>query len=376
MLLGIPAISYYVSKTQTKIPTKAAKSTNLSFVLPPDQITPGKTFNLDIQLDPGSNQVSFVRLVISYNPQKLAPASSNPLTKNDSLFAVLLEGPTTGQCTGNTCTMTIAMGISPDSGKPIQGTPAIVGTARFNALQATDTGPTIVAFATGTQVLSLAAQDAPSENVLASAQQASISIVAPSITPSPTSGATTPTPAPTTIIPTPSGTTGITPTPTLPAGGIPGTISTTLTCSSFTANPTNGSPPLPVTFTVVGVESSTSATISKATVNFGDGNVQDITTGGGIGTQSVNTQISHTYQAAGTFTTNATLTDSSGGISNPSLCQQTITVGAGLSPTSGQGTGPTVVPTLMKTGPGQTIVGVGIAGGIITVLGAALLFGL
>lgn len=48
----------------------------------------------------------------------------------------------------------------------------------------------------------------------------------------------------------------------------------------------------------------------------------------------------------------------------------------GVTPTPTQGVTPTPQPTLPPTGPGDTLVGIGIAGAVVTAIGAALLMGL
>lgn len=366
MLITIPLIVFIAGK-QTKTRTKAEQATRLSFVVPPDPISVGQTFTLDINLDPGNvNQVSFVKLVISYNSQKLKRVE---LKKNDALFQVTLEGPTYDKCpSANTCTMTIAMAIDPNTGKPIQGGSTVIGSATFQALQSTDNGPTTVSFDSGTQVLSLASGDAPSENVLvpSGSTPASITIGAvPTGSPTPTGNVTD--------TPTPTGSGTITPTGTGTSGNKPPV------CTSFTADSTSGNPPLTVNFGIAGTDSD--GTISKVSLNFGDGAVQDLTSDGGIGTANVSTSAAHIYSANGTFTATATMTDDQNGISNPTSCSQTITVGASATITATPtpqllaATSPTP-STLPPTGPGQVVVGAGVMGAVFSALGALLIFGL
>ena len=104
--------------------------------------------------------------------------------------------------------------------------------------------------------------------------------------------------------------------------------------------------------------------------------MQDITQGGGIGTNTVNAQVSHIYNTAGTFTTSATLTDNSGATSNSVTCSQTITVIAGGT----GGTSPPVLatptPTIEPSGPSETIVGIGLIGILLTIIGGVILLAL
>jgi PKD repeat protein len=107
-----------------------------------------------------------------------------------------------------------------------------------------------------------------------------------------------------------------------------------------------------------------SGTISKVTFNFGDNNVQDVTSGNGIGTTSVTAQLSHIYRNPGTYTATATLYDTNGNSSNASSCSQTLSVTSQVN------------NPIPSTGPSEMLVGAGIAGVGIAVLGSLLLFGL
>src|SRR5258708_7663102 len=97
LLIGIPVTIYLVQKQQ-QTKSQAEKSTNLSFA--PDSSTAapikksvGDPIPLDIFVDPGKNLVSFVKLEIQYDPEKIATASANAFTQNSSVFPTILEGP-------------------------------------------------------------------------------------------------------------------------------------------------------------------------------------------------------------------------------------------------------------------------------------------
>ncbi|HEX8966223.1 MAG TPA: PKD domain-containing protein [Patescibacteria group bacterium] len=376
ILLAIPLTLGLLSQ-QTHVPIKAQKSSTLSFSQLNGPVTVGQKFNLDILLDPGQNTISFVKMVISYNPAYLSVANGGGFIQVGSnqysnQFTVTLDGPTydetSNKCTGNTCNMTISMGINPQSGTPLTGAQTTIASISFNPIAAPQSGSTNVSFSAGTQVLSLASQDQPSENVLSSSPPTTIQIVGPTptMTPAPTSGGGG------------GGSPTNTPAPTSGGGGGGGASPTSSAagpvCNSLTAdNTSTASAPLSSIFTLTG--SSSTSTINKVTFNFGDGTVQDVTSGGGLGTASVNAQINHTYQTNGVFTATATLTDANGNTSVPSSCSQAITVGSN-PPTATTNPGqPTAQPTIPKTGPGDVIVGAGIIGAILAVAGIALFVG-
>ena len=136
-------------------------------------------------------------------------------------------------------------------------------------------------------------------------------------------------------------------------------------CSSLVLDKSAvGTVPYAITFTVAGTDSN--GTLNKASFSFGDGTIQEVTEGGGIGTNSVNTGLSHTYSTTGTFTATATLTDNSGGVSNS--CTQVITVSSGIAEVP-----PPVAPTVAPAGPAETLIGIGVIGIIFSIIGGALL---
>ncbi len=365
MLVMIP-VTIKLVQMQTNIPIKAEQATTLTFIPPSAPITVGNNFKLGISLNPGGkNVVSFVKLIVTYDSTVLKQIDPG-FEGYSTIFPVTLEQPTYNQCTGNTCTMSIAVSIGTQINNKVYGNiPKTIASVNFQAIAVPDSGSTTVEFGNGTQVLSLATGDSPSENVLSNASPVTLTIGA---VPSTTPGATdTPTTAPTSE----GGGTGGT--GTGGTGGTGGNQTNPPTCSSLTAdNTSTSSAPLSVLFTTSGASSVNP--INKVTMNFGDGAVQDITTGGGIGTQTINTQATHIYQQEGVFTATATLTDSDGATSNPSSCSQTITVGnppPGGNPTGTVGQG----GKLPATGLGQTFLGIGIAG-IVAIVGGLILFGL
>lgn len=380
LLVGIP-LTVYLLQQQQEVRTRAEASTIVTFTPDSTSAAPikknvGEEIPLDINVDPGKNLVSFVKLEINYDPDILATGSANAFQANTTAFPSVLEGPvyTPGK-------IAVTLSVGPDPTKAIQQK-VKAATITFTALKNTPPGtPTLVSYSSNTQVLSIGSNDQASENVLSTATPATIEVggaVAPTDQPIP-SGTIAPTvPLPTdqplpTDAPLPTETPIATPT-TGPIGS--GTPNEPPTCSSLVVDRASSGPaPFSITFTANG--SDTNDNISKVTFNFGDGQQSEVTTGGGIGTPSVNTQASFTYNNPGTYQATAILTDGSNGVSLPNdNCKQLITVteasGSAQQPNTGGGN-VTLTPTMVPTGVTETAMGIG-AAVMMLIVGGALLF--
>jgi PKD domain len=375
LLVGIP-LTVYILQQQTNTQQHAQASTNLAFSptsssTAPIQKNVGDSIPLDITVDPGQNLVSFVKIVIQYDPSILATASANAFTPNTSAFPSVLEGPVYSP--GK---IAVTLSVGPDPTKAIQQK-TTAGTVTFTALKDTPPGtPTMVTYSSDTQVLSIGSNDQASENVLSSATPATITIGA-QISPTESIPSGTPTPtvslAPTAVpsaAPTSTPTPSTSPTPTAVTSGTPNNPPT---CNSLTIDrDTTGTAPYSLTFTANGTDSD--GTISKVSFNFGDGQVSDVTQAGGIGTASVNVQASHTYENAGTYQATAILTDNGDAVSTASAsCQQTITVNEASSSGSTGGVVTNPSPTMPPTGSTGLAIGLGL-GAMLLIVGGGLLF--
>ena len=390
ILIAIP-ITIFLVKQQQETRSKAAPSTTISLLPSSTAQTPlqknnGDTVNLDVVVNPGTNVLTFVRLEILYPPDKLA---TGPATPRETAFAEvpgvrsLLEGPV---YSNGKILVTLSVGADPF--KVIQATSdkptTKIATLTFRTIDGTGDTPTEVTFGSTTQALNGRPPEGAGENVLSTTNSSFIQVAGP------VTNTTTSTPTPTT-----SQTTSITPsvtstlTPTIAAQGTPiptATASPTVTiaagtstpntapvCSALNVNPsTTGAAPFSITFTASGTDAD--GTISKVTFSYGDGQVDNITQGGGIGNNSVNAAAAHTYQSAGSYTASAVLTDNKGGVSG-SNCTQAITVTASSGSSGSSQPAPTkAVASLPATGPGNTILTAGGIVGILTAIGAALFF--
>lgn len=384
LLAAIPLTIYILVTQRTITKSGAAPSSRLAFVAPTDPVVVGTPVTIPLTVDPtangGNNVVSFVKVAFTYDGNKLQ-VGNNYFTNGQS-FPTTLEGPTNTCDSNKLCTIAVTVSIGAN---PQQGINSLtnVGTITFTPLAATDpNNPTTLNFvANQIQILSLATTDQPAENVFAGGTSLPLTIVTAlslSGTPIPTD---TPFPgeaANPTDTPTPSNNGGTSGTS---GNGGTGTTGTGPTCSSLTADQNNTSNGAPFTVLLTAVGNSNSSTISKISFNFGDGNSQDVTTGGGIGTASVSTQISHVYQSNGTFTATATLTDADGNVSTAGSCTQTVTIGGGNQTAQNNDTPtptgtPKPVTTVGATGPGQTFLIAGAGGAILTTIGIVLLLAL
>lgn len=355
LLATIPLTVYFLQKQQD-VQSHAAPATRLYFNPPSASKNVGDTFSMDVMMDPGSNQVSFVKLTISYDQNKINTVTSGTtcgtaFCVDASKFPATIEGPIYNP--GNV-SVTLSVGANPTN--VIQAVTKI-GTITFQAKDTTGSTPSQITFGSQTQVLSIASSDQPSENVLSGSTPGSVTI----------GGGVSPTPSPTTA---PAAT------------ATPAVVSQVPVCSSLTLSQTASSSavvPFSTSLTAVGNVTSPK-TISKVTFNFGDGTApQDVTQTGGIGTSSVTVQTTHIYNTAGSFTASALLTDSTGAVSTQGNCSKVIAVGGsnigGAAPVASPTATLTPAPTL-KPGPGGTILGVGTLGAILSIVGGLLFFSL
>lgn len=357
LLITIPVTIFFIKK-QTEVRTKAQASTRLFFN--PPTITKSNTcpnLSVDVMADPGQNIVATVNFFVTFDATKLELVSITP----SSSFSSVHREASIGSGTGD-----ISVSTGGDTTKAVTAITK-VATLTFNIKQGAE-GATQVKFDdTKTQVFSLnEPTDQPFENVLSSTAPTDVTLTS-GVCSDGTTGTPTPTPTGTisaTLTPTPTGVTGTpTPTPTTAAANLPPV------CSDLSVSPgTSGSAPLALSFTSRGNDPD--GTITKATFNFGDGQVQDVTDG--MGLQNVTVQANHTFQAGGTFGTTVTFTDNRGAISQS--CSQTIIAsGAGVTstPTLAASASPTIEPT------GNIATTLGIIGAVIlTIIGGFLLLAL
>ena len=210
-LLAIPATVFLVGQQQ-EIRKRAAPATTLS--LSPTTVTKeiNETFKLNVDIDPATNQVTTVKVYLTYDPAVLtATAITNGANAPKILTSGIIESGTAS----------ITVGAASNA-QPIatRGTVAVI---TLQAIAGTGTATSNVQFASNTFVGGL---NEPTANVLVGTTGASVTV----------SGAA-PSPAPSlTPTATPSATLTSTLTPTLPATTSGEATSSAIQIVSPTAN--------------------------------------------------------------------------------------------------------------------------------------------
>ena len=202
ILIAIPFSVYIAQKRQQTI-SKASASTTLSFEPPSPIIEVGTILKLDIVLDPGTgetaNQVSFVKLIINFDPSKFTTVSDSlvPNPSPPNTLTSILEDPV---YESGKASISLSIGADPIRVVTTKTTIAIL---KLKALSTADANnPSSIIFDNGTQVLSIAGSDQTSENVLSTTTPATVTITDVS-RPASISEPSTPTPTPT-VTTTPS----------------------------------------------------------------------------------------------------------------------------------------------------------------------------
>lgn len=354
LLVAIPLAIYLVSQQQ-KVSTSAVPATNLSLTPGSQSVDVGASTTFDVNIDPGTNSVSFVKLLISYDATKLATEGAG-FVPNAGVFSSVIQGPNYGP---GIISVTLSIGAN----APPVTKLSKLGSLTFKSIAPTETAPTQVTFGNQTQVLSLGATDQFNENVLSTTTPATITINGAVATPTPTE--------PPLPIPTVSSSQSATDSSSKVSLATPASAAEAPTCSSFTADrELTGLVPYNVNFTMIG---TSSADILKATFNFGDGQVKDLTQADGIGTTSLNSLTSHIYNTAGTFSAFGTITDVNGAVSQVGTCTLILTIG-GSTASSGAQVTPVLSP-LPASGPSNVFL-IGMIGLFIVIIGAVLLLAL
>lgn len=203
VLIGIGIITTVLfAQKRTNTRQNAAASTTLSFSPAAVNASIGIATSADIMLDPGSNQVSILKLVVSYdgsvfdqNTANLAANLINPSNLNAQGFIQLLQ-PFSNSCNGTSCTMSLteSIGSSPNL---VITQPLKVGTLTLNPIAQTTGAGTSVAIDPTSAVYSLAPSDQTNENVIQFSSLTPLSVTVGA------AGSITPTPLPSSITPTP-----------------------------------------------------------------------------------------------------------------------------------------------------------------------------
>ncbi len=167
-------ITVWFIRQRTVTTPHAAASTTLSFATPIQTIAAGQSMSSDIMVNPGTNQVSLVKVFITYDGSKLQANGASSLVVNQAAFPQTLVAPTTS-CNGTQCTLSATFSIGSDPTKAIQTTTKMA-TLNLTAIAGTNGSTTQIAFDQSTSVYSIAQTDQASENVLSSTTPLTVTI--------------------------------------------------------------------------------------------------------------------------------------------------------------------------------------------------------
>jgi len=174
LVLAVVGVSVWFIRQQTVTNQHAAASTTLAFTPASQTGTVGQPVSADISVNPGTNQVSIVKITLNYDGTKLqASSGSAAFTVNQSAFPQTLQSPAVS-CNGSQCTITATYSVS--SPTQVIQTTTKVGTVHFTALANTSDSPTSVTFTSASAAYSTATVDNASENILSSTSPLSITI--------------------------------------------------------------------------------------------------------------------------------------------------------------------------------------------------------
>lgn len=219
LLVGL-TIALSISQQRTETQSSAGASTTLFFTPSSTSSSPiqkniGETVSFDVMINPGNNLPSIVRLEMNFDGTKLAAEGTTPFVVNSTAFPQVLDQQV------STGKVIVVASIGSDGTKAI-ASETKVGTLTLKTLAAT-TPPVSITFGSSSSVLSVAATDNATDNVLSTTTPAYVRVAAsptatPTMTPTPTrtptpTGVSSPTVTPTRT-PTPTPLITNTPTPT------------------------------------------------------------------------------------------------------------------------------------------------------------------
>ena len=172
--IAVIGVSIWFLRFQTVTAPHAAAATTLSFNNTTQTVMEGQVLSSDIIVNPGTNQVSVVKLSIAYDGSKLQdPGNGGSLTLNPTAFQQTLQSPTVS-CTDSQCIISATYSIS-DPIHTIQQT-TTVATVHLKAIAPTTGTPAQITFDAATKVFSVATNDKASENVLAATNPLAVTI--------------------------------------------------------------------------------------------------------------------------------------------------------------------------------------------------------
>ena len=180
ILLGILAIvgiivTIFLVQRQQELRGRAEKSTTLTLTPPNQDVSPGDDAKLDVVINPGINQVNFVKFTIKFNPDKFDPSLTVFNVNPDSPLKPLGDSSFTSYKEEGEVTFTLSVGS--DATKVVRETVKL-GTILLPTRDDAGAGAEQISFNENeTQVRSTLGTDAFTENVLSSTTPATVTIV-------------------------------------------------------------------------------------------------------------------------------------------------------------------------------------------------------
>ncbi len=173
-IVGLVVTVFLVDRVQD-LRGRAEKSTTISLTPPSQTISAGEDAKLDVVLNPGTNQVNFVKFTIKFDPDKFDPSLTVfNVDPNSPLRAIGGSSFTSYDADNGTVTFTVDVGSDPT--KVVRGNPVTVGTLLVPSRD-DSTGTEQISFdEANTQVRSINATDAFNENVLLNTVPATVTI--------------------------------------------------------------------------------------------------------------------------------------------------------------------------------------------------------
>jgi hypothetical protein len=175
LIVGI-VVTILLVQRQQELRSRAEKSTTISLAPAAQPASFGDTVALDVVVNPGVNQVNFIKVQLDVTEQ-IWPFKNGTFEIDPSLGWTVLEDPVFVE---ETQSITFSIGVGPDPTKVIQDIQKI-GTVTFEVLpeaveSSFEGGEVKVAFTNETIVSSIGPTDGIDENVLSNTVPATINI--------------------------------------------------------------------------------------------------------------------------------------------------------------------------------------------------------
>lgn len=179
IILGILAIvgiiiTIFLVQKQQELRGRAEKATILSLAPTNQNVNAGEEGELEVVVNPGVNQVNFIKTVIEFDSEKFE-LESDSFKLNSEMKWGFIKDPTVED--GN---LSFIIGVGTDATRVIKDSPQKIGKISFKVKEDAEDGETEISFnEEKTQIRSVGGGDPFTENVLSSSVPATVTIGAP-----------------------------------------------------------------------------------------------------------------------------------------------------------------------------------------------------